>query len=478
MEILLNLTNLFYVLAILGSGLCLWSAYILYRLAGLGYKLGVWYYIAGAMLLMAIESLLPLFGKFDVSGLNGQLIVVVQFVIALGIFIGLRRSAPTLGQRGMGWTKGAYLPNSLDVVTYSTNAESVVEFVSPAILNVLGYTPDEAIGRPVGEFFQADMRGTNTAIHLTDILRTNDGHVSQHRVLMKRKDNSTAACEMSATMKTGPAGEFLGTEGILRDITSLVAMEEELRTQTAIVNEMPLAVCLLDRYTFEMRWVNNTCNAFLGFEPGQLIGKSALDFNRFMAEDRKIDDSVNVLRHLEQHGLWSGRTSARRQDGSRLATSTTLSLIDHPSYGQCILWVAVDGSKAERTEAELFAMESRYANLLAQTPFCIYEIDLEGKMISVSQAGRDLMGIKGELLPKTISFMGCVCNEDKIRVTKLMQSAFSGEEAEGSFESIYGPTLKSNFVPIKDQFGQVERVMGIAMPIAKADEAQAVLVKH
>lgn len=470
--------NLIYLLAVLGSGLCLWSAYILYRMAGFGNKLGIWYYVAGAMLLMAIESLLPLYGKFDVSGLNGQLMIVVQFVIALGVFIGLRRLMPIVRGSRMRWAESAHLGTSLTVVYYFTNAEGVLEFVSPAMLNVFGYTPDEVIGRHASEFFQADIRGTNTYTHLIDTMKANDGLASQHRILLKRKGNSTAVVEVDATLRTDPAGKILGMGGVLRDVTSQVAMEEELRTLTSIINEMPLGLCLLDRYTFEMRWVNKACSTILGFETGQIIGKNALDFNSFTTEDGITDDSVNVLRHLEQHGLWSGRTSTIRRDGRRLATNTTLSLVDHASYGQCILSIIVNESKAMRTEAELLSSNNRYANLLANSPFCIYEIDLEGKLISMNQTGLDLMGMQGELLPKTASFMDCICNEDKTRVTKLLQSAYSGKEAEFSFEAVYGLTLQTNLVPIKDKFGQVQGLMGIGTPTAKADEAQAVPVKH
>ena len=51
-----------------------------------------------------------------------------------------------------------------------------------------------------------------------------------------------------------------------------------------------------------------------------------------------------------------------------------------------------------KTQAEvaLKASEEKYRNLVNVTPFCIHEIDLDGKLLSMNTAGLEMMGVENE----------------------------------------------------------------------------------
>jgi PAS domain S-box-containing protein len=144
---------------------------------------------------------------------------------------------------------------------------------------------------------------------------------------------------------------------------------------------------------------------------------------------------------------------------------------------------ALERAESERDAAleSLAASEKRYRKLVENAPLCIHIIDLKGRLQAMNPSGLRMMGIQGERDVQGLVYLNAVCDEDRPRVAALMDRAFAGEASEFEFRAntpALDSTYASNFVPIFDENGLVEQLMGCTRDISKmrrAEQAQRAL---
>lgn len=127
---------------------------------------------------------------------------------------------------------------------------------------------------------------------------------------------------------------------------------------------------------------------------------------------------------------------------------------------------------AERQSAEytLKQSENKFRTLVQNAPVCIHEIDLEGRLTSMNNTGLKMMGFENELAILGFVYLDVVCEEDRQNVEKLLSQALNGTANFFEFQSISEKDTRyfsSSLVPIKDEHGQVQRLMGITVDITK-----------
>jgi PAS domain S-box-containing protein len=133
-----------------------------------------------------------------------------------------------------------------------------------------------------------------------------------------------------------------------------------------------------------------------------------------------------------------------------------------------------------KTQAEvaLKASEEKYRNLVNVTPFCIHEIDLDGKLLSMNTAGLEMMGVENESQIRGLEYLDIPVPEDRERIAKLMERAIQGEgstfefTAKGEFGLVH---FSSSFEPVKDNDGRVIRLMGVAQDTTEIKNNESAL---
>ncbi len=127
---------------------------------------------------------------------------------------------------------------------------------------------------------------------------------------------------------------------------------------------------------------------------------------------------------------------------------------------------------------ELQESERRYRTLVECSPFCIHEIDLQGRLLSMNPAGLAMMGAKDEQEIVSLLYPDVVAPVDRKRVEALLDRACAGEASVFEF-SVHGGRadcrVASCFVPIKGVDGAVTKLMGITQDITDRKQAESAL---
>ncbi|MEO7720027.1 MAG: EAL domain-containing protein [Capsulimonas sp.] len=107
------------------------------------------------------------------------------------------------------------------------DAEARTVFVNRRLCEMLGYTADEMMGRPVTDFMDADARAEAER----RFLQRKKGERQQHDVRYLHKDGSDVWAIVSASPMYDDDGVFIGGLGMITDITERKRHEELIRWQ-------------------------------------------------------------------------------------------------------------------------------------------------------------------------------------------------------------------------------------------------------
>ena len=155
-----------------------------------------------------------------------------------------------------------------------------------------------------------------------------------------------------------------------------------------------------------------------------------------------------------------------------------------PVFDEAGRFLGVRGSNrdiSERRLAEetLRRSEERYGTLVRSSPYCIHEIDRQGRLTSMNPAGLAMMGVREESAIVGMPYLDAVVDEDRGRIGRLLQAALDeGKRSEFEFMAGNGRYFASSFVPIRDADGAVIRVMGLTQDITARKKAEASLLDY
>jgi PAS domain S-box-containing protein len=126
--------------------------------------------------------------------------------------------------------------------------------------------------------------------------------------------------------------------------------------------------------------------------------------------------------------------------------------------------------KAELKQAK--KNEQRLYTLIQSAPFCIHEINLDGKIISMNKSGLHMMNMKAESDICGTDYLHFVNRSQRIKVKKLLVRAFQGEYNSFEFSPENSERIfTSCFAPIINSDGLIEKIMGITEDITVHKEA-------
>ncbi len=211
--------------------------------------------------------------------------------------------------------------------------------VSPSVERLLGYTPEEIIGRPFDELNFIAPESLERFVN--DSLNVLSGEsTSPSEYVFRAKDGTRKVGEVRYTPLVRD-GDIVGLVGMIRDITERKKAEEALRDSEERFREVfeksPLGIAIID-VNFKFQEVNKTSCEMLGYSEEEL---AMLTFAHITYRD-DVDDLVEVAEKMRdgEIGSFNLEKRFRRKDGDILWLSVTASLMRYEDGNQStpLLW--------------------------------------------------------------------------------------------------------------------------------------------
>lgn len=362
-----------------------------------------------------------------------------------------------------------------DIILVADEASRIVE-ANERALEAYGYTREELLRMKI-----SDLRLTteDPAIFKGQLERLREQGELRYETVNRRKDGTTFPIEVSIRVIEVQGAKYL--HGIARDITARKHAEDALRKSETMLRESQRMAQI---GSWELDLVNNILSwsdeNYRIFEIDRTrFGASYEAFlnivhpddramvNRIYTDSVKNRTSYDVVHRLlfpDQRVKYVREwcETIYDQEGSPIRSiGTTQDVTVH-----------------KLDEEALRASENRYRLLIESSPFCIHEIDLEGRLQSMNRAGLNMLGLDDAGKVCGMPYLGAVSQQDAGRVEALLRDAITnGIASYFEFAATGNVPLyfKSCFIPIKDANGKVLKLMGITEDITERRQAEEML---
>lgn len=110
--------------------------------------------------------------------------------------------------------------------------------------------------------------------------------------------------------------------------------------------------------------------------------------------------------------------------------------------------------------------QARYAAVFENSPNCIHELDRNGRICAMNDAGRRLVGTDDVEAVIGSSFLSLVSDADRDRVAELVDKAFRNKIVNYEFVGTVGQSFSSMFIPVTDNDGAVTQLVGLTQDLS------------
>lgn len=229
----------------------------------------------------------------------------------------------------------------------TTDPAGMMTFVGPTVLQLLGYSPEDMLGRRLQDITHPDDQARLATV-LADLRQTPSRLITFEQYCLG-SDGKAVCVEVSA--KNVLADPAVGGYVInLRDISQRKKNEEHIRKLSLAVEQSPAMIVISDAAA-QIEFVNEAYLKNTGYSRDELIGQ-----NPRLMQSGKTDPGVyrQLWTSLAQGISWRGEFINKRKDGSEYIGATEISPLRLPG-GQVTHFLSVqeDVSEKRRMEAEL-----------------------------------------------------------------------------------------------------------------------------
>ncbi len=309
--------------------------------------------------------------------------------------------------------------NSPDMIVSVSAEDKTIIRCNQTVVEVLGFSKDEVIGRPVVDFYARECLAD---VQLAMQSFTTHGFVRDAHLILRRKDGKTIPVTLNVTAMRDENGKILYSRSIWRDATQGDRIIEESRRRNATL--LSANVNLRSRYqSAEVMFRSLFTHAGMGItivspagkilevNPAleEILGYSSEELRAVSFEDITHPDDIDLDTEFYAELMSGQRTSYRvtkryyHSTGRLIYARLTVSLIRTPT-GDIQHVVGMFEDVTERQEAQLRLQESRRRFELAAEGSAdgIWDVNLETGALVASGRMAEMLGLDQDEMPESI----------------------------------------------------------------------------
>jgi two-component system sensor histidine kinase/response regulator len=225
---------------------------------------------------------------------------------------------------------------------WEVDAQGRFTYASEGVKDLLGFGPDEVIGKTPFDFMPLDEAGRVREKFAA--LAASRAPIRELENVNVRKDGRPIHIVTSGVPILAADGRLLGYRGLDRDATARKAAEGEMRKLALAVEQSPESI-VITNLAGEIEYVNEAFLRATGFGRQEILGR-----NPSILQSGKTPPSVfsEMWRALTNGQMWKGEFTNRRKDGSEYVEFAIITPLRDPA-GMITHYVAVKEDITEKT---------------------------------------------------------------------------------------------------------------------------------
>ncbi|MDP3597958.1 MAG: PAS domain S-box protein, partial [Nitrospirota bacterium] len=350
--------------------------------------------------------------------------------------------------------------------------------VNQGLCALLGYAPDELLGKRFDDFWPPDARECFPG-GFSNFKRS--GGVTNH-LRLKRKDGKEIAVILGGRVQRDPMGNFLRTHCILTDITDQKRIEEDLRRSEvfidSVLENLPNMIFVKDAESLRFVRFNRAGEELLGYGRDELLGRSDYDFfpkeeaDFFTLKDRDVLRSGRLLDISEE-------PIQTKENGVRLLHTKKIPIYSADGTPQYLLGISEDITARKQAEEERKKQELLVTLMLSTGPGCIKRIAADGTLRQMNPAGLKCIDADSEEAALGLSVFNLIVPEHLAAFMEMHRDVINGGTRVLQFEilSLRGTRrwMETHAVPFQNPVsGQTEH-LAVSHDITERKQAEDAL---
>ena len=367
-------------------------------------------------------------------------------------------------------TQAAIMENMAEGVVV-TDEQGVIVQMNPAGERIWGFARNEVLGQPVS-VFSALPEPEATAVMLEVLAALQATGAWRGTFKNRCKDGAIIFCE-AVISRLEVQGRMLMV-AVEQDVTERLRAQEQLQMQARVLESMAEAVLMVDEQG-TIVLTNPALNALLGYERGELAGKSLRVVSGHPIEEDHEPFKAS-LEQIKTLGSVAGEYIARRKDGGLIEVETRSSGVTIGGRF-CVVVVGQDITKRKRAEEALRQSEETLRVFLDALPEPAFLLDRNGTILASNRAlAHSLCRPEGELvgqyafglIPPPLAETRKAMFDQVIRTRKAAH--YEDTRAGRHFMNFESPVL--------DPVGNVTRVALFALDITERKQVESALARQ
>ncbi|GAB4142932.1 MAG: hypothetical protein Fur0046_19770 [Cyanobacteria bacterium J069] len=357
---------------------------------------------------------------------------------------------------------------------WSCDRQGCFSFVNAAARHILGYEPEEMIGRPFSDFLMPGQFEFDRQV-FRDVVA--GAVVQNHESVYRGKDGQPVTLLFSAVVLRDEQGNILGTTGTARDITREKQMEQERSRLIDLLEASPdlIGTAAPDGTSL---YLNRAFRQIAGLADDAVVASQQIGNWHPDWANRKI--MTEGIPAALRDGTWMGETAVLTLEGEEIPVSQLI-IAHKNAEGQVdyLSTVIRDIREFRQAEAALRESEERFRLVAEQTGQLIYDYDFATGQIRWAGAIAQMTGTPPAEFQQVdiAAWEQRIHPSDRQRAAQMLEKAIQERslyyveyrfaQADGSYIFV-----EDHGALLENEAGEVDRLVGVMSNITERKQAQ------